>query len=417
MSTTVARAIADDCELFERYHRTRQHSLRLVQGLTAEDMQVQVADHVSPTKWHLAHTSWFFERFLLIQELPGYRVFDLDFDYLFNSYYVTVGSMHPRSQRGLLSRPGLDQVLAYRDHVDEAMRTLLAGSFDPELQRRTELGLQHEQQHQELMLTDIKQVMAANPLEPALIDRMPETPATLAPLAFLDGPQGVCETGHGGEAFAFDNEGPRHRVFLQPHALAHRLVSNGEYREFIQDGGYDNPALWLSDGWAMKCASAWQQPLYWDAALETEFTLAGRQPIDPNAPVTHLSFYEADAYASWAGARLPTEAEWEVAAGNEPHSDADDSVAAWHPGGGDGRQNLQQLFGQCWQWTASAYGPYPGYRPPKGAMGEYNGKFMCNQMVLRGSSCVTPPGHARSTYRNFFYPSDRWQFSGIRLAR
>ena len=417
MPMTAARATDDSAELSERVHRVRQRSLALIRGLSAEDMQVQVAEHASPTKWHLAHTSWFFERFILTQENPDYRVFHADFDYLFNSYYVTAGSMHPRSQRGFLTRPRIDEVLAYRQHVDEALQTLLASPLTPALRQLVELGLHHEQQHQELLLTDIKQVLAANPLEPALTLNAPGISSPAPALAFHDGPEGVCEIGHAGDAFTFDNEGPRHRVFLHSHALANRLVTNGEYREFIRDGGYDDPALWLSDGWALKCDAGWQRPLYWDSALETEFTLAGRQPIDPHAPATHLSFYEADAYARWAGARLPTEAEWELAAAGVlseggPEPDTDD----WHPTGSDHGSGMQQLFGQCWQWTASAYSPYPGYSPPAGAIGEYNGKFMCNQMVLRGSSCATPGGHARVTYRNFFYPSDRWQFSGIRLA-
>ncbi|MFN2327804.1 MAG: ergothioneine biosynthesis protein EgtB [Chromatocurvus sp.] len=431
MSTTAARATADSCELSERVHCVRQRSLALIRGLSAEDMQVQVADHASPTKWHLAHTSWFFERFILTRENPGYRVFNGDFDYLFNSYYVTAGSMHPRAQRGFLTRPGIDEVLAYRQYVDDAMQDFLASSPSPELRQLVELGLQHEQQHQELLLTDIKQVLAANPLEPALTSSAPRVSAPPPALVFHDGPQGVCEIGHTGQRFAFDNEGPRHRVFLPAHALANRLVTNGEYRDFIRDGGYDDPALWLSDGWALRCGAGWQHPLYWDSALETEFTLAGRQPIDPHAPATHLSFYEADAYARWAGARLPTEAEWELAAAavalesasvNGPESLSDHAAGkrhptGWHAAGSNDPTRIQQLFGQCWQWTASAYSPYPGYRPPAGAIGEYNGKFMCNQMVLRGSSCATPDGHARETYRNFFYPSDRWQFSGIRLAR
>ena len=417
MPMTAARATDDSAELSERVHRVRQRSLALIRGLSAEDMQVQVAEHASPTKWHLAHTSWFFERFILTQENPDYRVFHADFDYLFNSYYVTAGSMHPRPQRGFLTRPRIDEVLAYRQHVDEALQTLLASPLTPALRQLVELGLHHEQQHQELLLTDIKQVLAANPLEPALTLNAPGISSPAPALAFHDGPEGVCEIGHAGDAFTFDNEGPRHRVFLHSHALANRLVTNGEYREFIRDGGYDDPALWLSDGWALKCDAGWQRPLYWDSALETEFTLAGRQPIDPHAPATHLSFYEADAYARWAGARLPTEAEWELAAAGVlseggPEPDTDD----WHPTGSDHGSGMQQLFGQCWQWTASAYSPYPGYSPPAGAIGEYNGKFMCNQMVLRGSSCATPGGHARVTYRNFFYPSDRWQFSGIRLA-
>jgi len=417
MPMTAARATDDSAELSERVHRVRQRSLALIRGLSAEDMQVQVAEHASPTKWHLAHTSWFFERFILTQENPDYRVFHADFDYLFNSYYVTAGSMHPRPQRGFLTRPGIDEVLAYRQHVDDALQTLLASPLTPALRQLVELGLHHEQQHQELLLTDIKQVLAANPLEPALTLNAPGISSPAPALAFHDGPEGVCEIGHAGDAFTFDNEGPRHRVFLHSHALANRLVTNGEYREFIRDGGYDDPALWLSDGWALKCDAGWQRPLYWDSALETEFTLAGRQPIDPHAPATHLSFYEADAFARWAGARLPTEAEWELAAAavlpaGGPEPDTDD----WHPTGSDHGSGMQQLFGQCWQWTASAYSPYPGYSPPAGAIGEYNGKFMCNQMVLRGSSCATPGGHARVTYRNFFYPSDRWQFSGIRLA-
>lgn len=418
MSTSAARATVDSCELSERVHRVRQRSLALTRGLTAEDMQVQVADHASPTKWHLAHTSWFFERFILTPESPGYRLFNADFDYLFNSYYVTAGSMHPRPQRGFLTRPAMDDVLAYRQYVDGAMQDFLRAPLSPALRQRIELGLHHEQQHQELLLTDIKQVFAANPLEPALSGTAPPLSPPAPALVFHDGPEGVWEIGHTGDAFAFDNEGPRHCSLVQAHALANRLTTNSEYRDFVRDGGYDDPALWLSDGWAQKCAASWQRPLYWDSALETEFTLAGRRPIDPHAPATHLSFYEADAYARWAGARLPTEAEWELAAAAVAlECEVDPGAGSLHPTGGGGNNSMQQLYGQCWQWTASAYSPYPGYRPPAGALGEYNGKFMCNQMVLRGSSCATSAGHARATYRNFFYPSDRWQFSGIRLAR
>ena len=417
MSTNAARAVASGCGLAERYLRVRGDSLARIRGLTAEDMQVQTADHVSPTKWHLAHTSWFFERFVLTPELPDYRAFDASFDYLFNSYYVSIGQMHPRSQRGLITRPGIDRVLAYREHVDQAMQGLLASACEHDVLQRVELGLHHEQQHQELMLTDIKQVLAATPLEPALTDPAPQVAAAPSALVFHPGPEGICEAGHAGDGFAFDNEGPRHRALLQPHALAHRLINNAEYRDFIRDGGYDTPTLWLSDGWAAKNASGWQRPLYWDEGLETEFTLAGRLPLDPSAPVAHVSFYEADAFARWAGARLPGEVEWELAAAATGAEIDGDVAEGWHPSGCSGGSGMQQLFGQCWQWTASTYSPYPGYQPPAGAIGEYNGKFMCNQMVLRGSSCVTPAGHARTTYRNFFYPSDRWQFSGIRLAR
>jgi ergothioneine biosynthesis protein EgtB len=389
--------------LEDGYLAVRAASLALTENLSAEDMQVQVAAHTSPTKWHLAHTTWFFEHFILRDVEPAYRPFDEDFTFLFNSYYETVGRMQPRPARGVLSRPSLAVVLAYREHVDDAMcRFLRAGKGDePAVAARVTLGLHHEQQHQELTLMDIKQVFAANPLEPAYSDVAPERAGPAPALEFLPGKEGVYRIGHEGQGFAFDNESPRHETFLASHALANRLVTNAEYRAFIRDGGYRRPELWLSDGWTHQCEAGWHGPLYWSEDLETEFTLAGRRPIDAEAPVLHVSFYEADAYARWRGARLPTEAEWEVAAERSE----------------DDRENgPSQLFGQAWQWTQSAYAPYPGYRPPEGAIGEYNGKFMCSQQVLRGSSAATPDGHARVTYRNFFYPSDRWQFAGIRLA-
>ncbi|WP_445353997.1 ergothioneine biosynthesis protein EgtB [Natronospira elongata] len=408
--------------LRDRYTTVRQTTLALTRGLTAEDMLVQTVDHVSPTKWHLAHTTWFFERFLLQSWRDDYRVFNPHFDYLFNSYYFRLGQMHPRPRRGLLSRPSLEEVLDYRAHVDEAMEALLLGAMDKALIKRVVLGLNHEQQHQELILTDIKHVLASNPLEPALHDHPPPPAPKPTPLQFHAGPHGLQSIGHpdwGKEEgdFHFDNEGPAHQVLVEPHALAHRLITNQEYRDFIRDGGYDNPALWLSDGWSTVQQEGWNRPLYWDEGLTSEFTLAGRREIDPHAPVTHVSLYEADAFARWAGMRLPSEAEWELAARSKETAGHYADRGFYHPTGSDSSEGMQQLFGDCWEWTASPYAAYPGYHPPSGAIGEYNGKFMCNQMVLRGGSCASPAGHLRATYRNFFYPVDRWQFSGIRLAK
>ena len=410
----------------ERYAAVRARSEALAAPLSPEDCGLQSMPDASPVKWHLAHTSWYFETFVLAPALPGYRPFRPERGYrvLFNSYYNSVGAQHARPERGLLSRPGLDEVMHYRAHVDEALLGgLEQGAFDAEVLEVLLLGTHHEQQHQELILTDLLHAFSRNPLEPVYrgddAGKMPPGRASGGGAAgFQRFGGGLREIGHDGAGFAFDNEGPRHRVHLEPFALAERPVSNAEYQAFVDDGGYRDPAHWLSDGWARVQADGWEAPLYWargDAGWSA-LTLRGRRPLAPDAPVCHLSFFEADAYARWAGARLPTEAEWECATadaaveGNTLESDA----LQPRP---DGRPGLAQLFGDVWEWTSSAYGPYPGFRPPPGALGEYNGKFMSGQMVLRGGSCATPADHLRASYRNFFHPQARWQFSGMRLAR
>ena len=407
-----------DADLKDRFRRVRQQSMYLCESLQTEDFVVQSMPDVSPTKWHLAHTSWFFENFLLGPQLPGYRQFDERFDYLFNSYYYTVGQMHLRSQRGLLTRPTVAEICAYREHVDAQMERLLDGAAGTHLDHLVTLGLNHEQQHQELMLTDIKHVLSVNPLQPAYRDDL-ATPAGVAGRLDWHGfPEGVHEIGNGGDSgFCFDNETPRHRIFLRPFALASRPVTNGEYREFIEDGGYSDVAGWLSDGWAWIQREKIDRPLYWSADLESEFTLGGSRAIDPHAPVSHLSFYEADAYARRAGHRLPTEAEWEIAAAGQEVAGNFADTELLHPAPAATDSGLRQMYGDVWDWTASSYASYPGFQPLAGSLGEYNGKFMCNQMVLRGGSCATPADHVRATYRNFFYPESRWQFSGLRLAK
>jgi ergothioneine biosynthesis protein EgtB len=372
----------------------------------------------SPAKWHLAHTTWFFERFVLREHSPDLSPFDAKYDYVFNSYYEAVGVRHPRAARGMLTRPTVDDVLDYRRHVDDRMHDLLAaGGLDRELAARIELGLNHEQQHQELLLMDIKHAFSVNPLEPAYTGPAPRGVGDIAPLAWHAFREGLYEIGAAADGFRFDNETPRHRVFVAPFAIAHRLVSNGEFGEFVADGGYDRPDHWLADGWALVGTQGWRHPLYWSDSLDSEFTLGGRRPLIACEPVCHLSFYEADAYARWAGARLPTEAEWEIASRTQgPSGNFLDSGLFAPARATDGPQ-LQQMLGAAWEWTASAYAPYPGFRPAAGALGEYNGKFMANQFVLRGGGCVTPAGHVRPSYRNFFYPHQRWQFAGVRLAR
>ncbi len=406
----------------ETYRKVRRQSEALCATLTPEDYVIQTAPEASPAKWHLAHVSWFFETFLLQEYLPGYREFHPRFGYLFNSYYQQVGSFHPRPQRGFLSRPGVDEILRYRAHVDDGMLALLHGAGEdiwPEVQHRLAIGLNHEQQHQELLLTDIKLNLAANPLRPAYRDDLPAAPAApAAPLAWLDYDGGVHEIGAADNGFAYDNEAPRHRSYLNPFRLASRPVTNGEYLDFIDDGGYADPALWLSDGWATVQQRNWSAPLYWER-IDGEwwhYTLGGLRRLDAAEPVCHVSYYEAEAYAAWAGRRLPTEEEWEVAAAELPVAGNLRDSGYLHPVAAAAGQGLQQMYGDVWEHTASAYGPYPGYRAAAGALGEYNGKFMCNQMVLRGGSCVTADDHIRASYRNFFYPHERWQFQGFRLA-
>jgi len=392
----------------DSYRRIRALSEALGAPLSDADATVQSMDDASPAKWHLAHTTWFFETFLLRDHVGGYRLYRDDWPFLFNSYYEAEGPRHARARRGMLSRPSLAEVLEWRARVDAAMEVLLGR---PDLQDLIALGLAHEQQHQELLLTDIKHALWSNPLGPAygpLSGRMEQNPASTDLLHY---PGGVVGIGHDGNGFAFDNEGPRHRVLLEPFELAPSLVNNGEWQVFIADGGYANPSLWLSDGWAWVQREAIDAPLYWRG--EEHFTLAGWQARDPQAPVCHVSAYEADAFAAWAGCRLPTEFEWEAMAATE---DADagnqlDRAGAVQPLGGAG------LFGDCWEWTRSAYLPYPRFRPADGAVGEYNGKFMSGQSVLKGASCATPRGHSRASYRNFFHPHQRWQFTGVRLAR
>jgi len=414
----------DPAALAKRYRAVRAASLALADPLSAEDCALQSMPDASPTKWHLAHTSWYFETFVLAAS-PGHRPFDPDFAYLFNSYYNSVGDQYARPHRGLLSRPTLDAVRAYREHVDAQVLALLErNALDPAARGVLRLGTHHEQQHQELILTDLKHLFGANPTGPVYRDsaaRPLERPPAAGPASFAAFPGGLHEVGHADPSFAFDNEAPRHRVHLEPFALASRPVSNRDYLAFIEDGGYRDPAPWLSDGWTAVQQRGWEAPLYWRRSDDGDgwetLTLGGVRPLDPDSPVTHVSYYEADAYARWAGARLPTEAEWEVAAADAPVSGNFVESGALHPlpapaSGGP----LRQLFGDVWEWTASAYGPYPGFRPPRGALGEYNGKFMSGQMVLRGGSCASPADHLRASYRNFFYPDARWQFSGIRLA-
>ncbi len=406
-----------------RYERIRRASLALAAPLTPEDQVVQVMPETSPTKWHLAHVTWFFERFCLTEHVPGYEPVDPRYDHLFNSYYYTVGEMHARPQRGLLSRPTVAEIRTYRERVDEAMQRLIEQRADDRAFRDlVTLGLHHEQQHQELLLTDIKQVFFANPLAPAYEAlQTPPSPPPM-PLDFVRRPGGEFAIGATGKDFCFDNETPRHRVLVEDHALGSRLITNSEYREFIDAGGYREPKLWLADGWAkLREPGGFTRPLCWSEDVSREFTLAGWRELDPHAPVCHVSFYEADAFARWAGARLPTETEWELAACEAPiHGNLLDAgylqpIAA--PAEARARYPIQQLFGDVWEWCASSYAPYPGFTPLAGSLGEYNGKFMCNQLVVRGGSCVTAADHIRATYRSFFYPQDRWQFLGFRLAK
>jgi ergothioneine biosynthesis protein EgtB len=409
-----------------RYREVRAWSERLAAPLSPEDQQIQSMDDASPTKWHLAHVTWFFETFLLKPDLAGYAPFRDTYAYLFNSYYEAVGPRHARPRRGMLTRPPLAEIIEYRAHVDRAMERLFATAPEDGWARLAgliELGLNHEQQHQELLLTDIEHALSCNPIAPAYRKDGAPAPANRAPaLGWVEFAGGVHEIGHDGQGFAFDNEGPRHRTLVEDFRLAARAVTNGEWLEFVADGGYRTAAHWLADGWTTACREGWQAPLYWrngDGAWR-EFGLDGLTPLDAAAPVAHVSYYEADAYARWAGKRLPTEAEWEIAA-ETLTGDVEDganllAAGRLHPAASPERDGLSQMVGDVWEWTQSAYSPYPGYRPAAGAVGEYNGKFMVSQQVLRGGSCYTPPGHIRTTYRNFFYPHQRWQQMGLRLA-
>lgn len=405
----------------ERFREVRARSVDLTASLEVDDQLAQTMADVSPTKWHLAHTTWFFERFVLAHD-PEHRPVDPRHDILFNSYYESVGARHPRPQRSLITRPTLAQVHAYRVVIDEAIeRRLAAGAIEGPAAFALEVGLHHEEQHQELILTDIKHVLGTSLIQAPYHECLPAAGARPrpAPLRFRGFAGGERWIGHDGRGFAFDNEGPRHRVLVEPFALANRTVTNGELREFIADGGYTRPELWTSDGWATAQREGWRAPLYWEeqGGAWVSYTFSGSRPVDDDEPACHLSWYEADAYARWAGARLPSEAEWEVAlaeAGEDASEARPGTLFHPEPAAGDG---LLQLLGGVWEWTMSPYVPYPRFRPWPGAFAEYNGKFMSSQMVLRGGSCLSPPGHVRPTYRNFFPPAARWQMSGLRLAR
>ncbi len=415
---------ADRAAIHDRYSHVRAQSLALADPLSAEDWMLQSMPDASPVKWNLAHTSWFFETFILKKFAPDYAEFHPKFGYLFNSYYNQIGKMHPRPERGLLSRPTASDIRAYRDYVDSAMVRLIEGGTDDlasQIAPLIALGLAHEEQHQELLLTDVKHALFQNSLLPAAYERRDtDDMATPIVLRFEEMEGGLCDIGWDGDGFAFDNEGPRHKVFLQPFRLANRLVTNAEFIEFIDDGAYENPTLWLSDAWALIQNEEWRAPLYWrrDDAVWRRFSLFGEEEIDPHAPISHISQYEAAAYAYWAGARLPTEFEWEAAASLfDAEGRFSENGRPQEPQRADQNTRIAQLYGDCWEWTASAYVAYPKYAPPAGAVGEYNGKFMSGQMVLRGGSCATAAGHIRASYRNFFPANARWQFSGVRLAQ
>ena len=430
--TVAAKKLSRAESLLARFRDVRNFTARLAGNLAPEDCVVQSMPEVSPTKWHLAHTSWFFETFILKKWMPGYRDAVPEYAYLFNSYYNAAGAMHRRDLRGLISRPTVGEAKKYRVSVDSDIDDLVSNA-DEKLFREIEpiltLGIHHEQQHQELLVTDIKHVFAQNPLYPVFREAKIDPPkdgfaaANIAPLKFVDFDEATVEIGHDGNSFAYDNEGPRHRALVLPFSLADRLVTNDEYLEFMADNGYSGPEFWLSLGWTTVTEQNWRAPLYWTERDGEwwNFTLSGLRKIDPSEPVTHLSYFEADAYANWAGARLPTEFEWERAAAKIDIDGNFVETERFHPAPARGRagfnSDFQQMFGDVWEWTRSAYSPYPGYRAGPGALGEYNGKFMCNQYVLRGGSCATSRTHIRKTYRNFFQPDKRWQFTGIRLAR
>ncbi|MDB5688149.1 MAG: hypothetical protein JWL91_25 [Sphingomonas bacterium] len=426
MATSV-KTPEESAPLADRLRAVRGLTVELSASLSDADATVQSMDDASPAKWHLAHVTWFFETFLLRDHVPGYRTFDPRYAFLFNSYYEAEGQRHARARRGLLTRPTLDEILNWRAHVDDAVAAALPG-LSAEARDLVELGLHHEQQHQELLLTDILHLFAQNPLEPAVWPAARPAPApSPGPIRWIEGAAGIVKIGHDGGGFAFDCEGPRHPALLHPHAIADRAITNAEYAAFIADGGYARPAHWLADGWAWVKANAVEAPLYWRREAGggwTSFDLDGRHPVHPGAPVTHVNHYEADAYAHWAGARLPTEGEWEAAAagmdpmrGNQLDAAGGDARFVVRPRAASRSDAPHQMFGDVWEWTSSAYLPYPGFRPAAGAVGEYNGKFMSGQFVLKGGSCATPRGHVRASYRNFFYPHQRWQFTGIRLAK
>jgi ergothioneine biosynthesis protein EgtB len=405
------------------FQQTRSATVRLASPLSPEDCALQPMPDASPVKWHLAHTSWFFETFILERFEPGYTHFDASFRILFNSYYNAVGEKHPRPQRGMISRPGLAEVLSYRKHVDEHMLALLAKSpVPPELADLVTLGVNHEEQHQELILTDLKYLLSLNPLKPVYQKHWPLTPIMARKPAWVKFQGGVVEAGFAEKEFAFDNESPRHKTYVHPFELASLPVTHGEFLAFMEDGGYRKPDLWLSLGWDAVNAQKWEAPLYWEKrnGVWHTFTLHGMAPVDPNTPLCHISYFEADAFARWAGARLPTEFEWELASQDVEIAGNFVDTGALHPLALRDEppvSGLAQMFGDVWEWTQSSYAPYPGFKAAAGAIGEYNGKFMCNQYVLRGGSCATPLRHIRPTYRNFFPPDARWQFSGLRLAR
>ncbi len=405
-----ARGLAD------RYVEVRALTEQLAQPLSAEDQTVQSMPDASPTKWHRAHTTWFFETLVLEQAFAGYRPFDPAYGYLFNSYYEALGPRHPRPERGVISRPGIAEVAGYRAYVDYAMANLLSSCEEPSVLDMVELGIHHEQQHQELLLMDAKHMLSRNPMQPAYATLRSEPPGEAPPMSWAHHSGGVYQIGHSGSGFAFDNELPRHQSMLEPFELASRTVTCGEWAEFIADGGYQRPELWLSDGWAAVRTGQWQAPLYWSGTADgwTVFTLGGARGMNPAEPVCDVSYYEADAFARWAGARLPSEAEWEVGAEGGGVEGNMLDTAVLHP---LPARAGQSIFGDVWQWTSSAYGPYPGFHPAPGLPSEYNGKFMVSQQVLRGGCCATPAGHLRATYRNFFPPGARWAFSGLRLAR
>ncbi len=414
-------------KLIESYKTVRQFSHTLAEPLEIEDYVVQSMPDVSPTKWHLAHTSWFFETFVLSKALSDYKSPNSQYAYLFNSYYVQAGERHLRPKRGLISRPTVEETYSYRNHVDESMLQFMENADDKEWQQLEsviEIGVHHEQQHQELIVTDIKHVLSENPLHPKYInnDRNGNKADIPGDLKWADFDGGLFYIGNKGSGFGYDNEYPEHKVYLNSYKLGSRLVTNSEYIEFIEDKGYETPEIWLSEGWATVETNNWNAPLYWQKqnGQWMQFTLTGLRKVEPDEPVTHVSYFEADAFARWAGSRLPTESEWEVAASNiEIEGNFVDDLK-FHPVGLDNSSNgnsLKQMYGDVWEWTQSSYSAYPGYKTLPGALGEYNGKFMCNQMVLRGGSCATSKSHIRKTYRNFFPTNARWQFMGIRLAK